>query len=181
MVFHARFLYSCIVAFSSCSAIRFRPRLNRRLCGHGRRTNRSSPDRSHCSTAPIQDNSFLVEEAYNQEDGVIQHISFVAPSQHRRLGVHPDRRVAPALVEAPTQPHAGFQPLCRLHSIRSGMGRHCYQLSLSTGGKRRDTSRGRSAAFSIGADGRQHRGPRRRGMGLCKQTCRSAFSTIATW
>ena len=28
---------------------------------------------------PIQDNSFLVEEAYNQEDGVIQHISFVSP------------------------------------------------------------------------------------------------------
>jgi hypothetical protein len=26
---------------------------------------------------PIQDNSFLVEEAYNQEDGVIQHISFL--------------------------------------------------------------------------------------------------------
>lgn len=26
---------------------------------------------------PIQDNSFLVEEAYNQEDGIIQHISFV--------------------------------------------------------------------------------------------------------
>ena len=26
-------------------------------------------------TPPIQDNSFLVEEAYNQEDGVIQHIS----------------------------------------------------------------------------------------------------------
>ena len=24
----------------------------------------------------IQDNSFLVEEAYNQEDGVVQHISF---------------------------------------------------------------------------------------------------------
>ena len=30
-------------------------------------TQRSSP--------PIQDNSFLIEEAYNQEDGVIQHIS----------------------------------------------------------------------------------------------------------
>jgi len=26
-------------------------------------------------SAPIQDNSFLIEEAYNQEDGVIQHIS----------------------------------------------------------------------------------------------------------
>jgi hypothetical protein len=30
---------------------------------------------SSASTAPIQDNSFLIEEAYNQEDGVIQHIS----------------------------------------------------------------------------------------------------------
>ena len=27
------------------------------------------------NNSPIQDNSFLVEEAYNQEDGVIQHIS----------------------------------------------------------------------------------------------------------
>jgi len=25
--------------------------------------------------APIQDNSFVIEEAYNQEDGVVQHIS----------------------------------------------------------------------------------------------------------
>lgn len=31
------------------------------------------------TSGPIQDNSFLVEEAYNQEDGVIQHISFVEP------------------------------------------------------------------------------------------------------
>jgi hypothetical protein len=28
------------------------------------------------NTSPIQDNSLLIEEAYNQEDGVIQHISF---------------------------------------------------------------------------------------------------------
>src|SRR6266567_165437 len=27
------------------------------------------------SSTPIQDNSFLIEEAYNQEDGIIQHIS----------------------------------------------------------------------------------------------------------
>src|ERR1700690_1394792 len=27
------------------------------------------------NSSPIQDNSFLVEEAYNQEDGVVQHIS----------------------------------------------------------------------------------------------------------
>jgi hypothetical protein len=30
---------------------------------------------SATSAGPIQDNSFLVEEAYNQEDGIIQHIS----------------------------------------------------------------------------------------------------------
>jgi hypothetical protein len=30
---------------------------------------------SSASSPPIQDNSFLIEEAYNQEDGVIQHIS----------------------------------------------------------------------------------------------------------
>ena len=32
------------------------------------------------SIAPIQDNSFLIEEAYNQEDGVVQHISYVQRS-----------------------------------------------------------------------------------------------------
>src|SRR5581483_1761523 len=30
--------------------------------------------------SPIQDNSFLIEEAYNQEDGVVQHISFIQRS-----------------------------------------------------------------------------------------------------
>jgi len=35
---------------------------------------------SSASSPPIQDNSFLIEEAYNQEDGVIQHISFVQPT-----------------------------------------------------------------------------------------------------
>lgn len=35
------------------------------------------------NSSPIQDNSFLVEEAYNQEDGVIQHTSFF---QHLTTG-----------------------------------------------------------------------------------------------
>ena len=34
-----------------------------------------SPSLARSEDAPIQDNSFLVEEAYNQEPGVIQHIS----------------------------------------------------------------------------------------------------------
>src|SRR5215471_21017652 len=39
----------------------------------------SPPESEAAPPSPIQDNSFLVEEAYNQEDGVIQHISFVQP------------------------------------------------------------------------------------------------------
>lgn len=43
-------------------------------------TNSSQPQDSRSkeqlNASPIQDNSFLVEEAYNQEDGVVQHISF---------------------------------------------------------------------------------------------------------
>ena len=42
-------------------------------------TGASSTPAAATSDSPIQDNSFLVEEAYNQEDGVIQHISFVQP------------------------------------------------------------------------------------------------------
>ena len=34
-----------------------------------------NPSESSQAAGPIQDNSFLIEEAYNQEDGVIQHIS----------------------------------------------------------------------------------------------------------
>lgn len=37
--------------------------------------NIESAGQAERSSAPIQDNSFLIEEAYNQEDGVIQHIS----------------------------------------------------------------------------------------------------------
>ena len=38
--------------------------------------------------APISDNSFLIEEAYNQEPGVVQHISNFSPGgRRRRLGL----------------------------------------------------------------------------------------------
>src|ERR1051325_7410678 len=39
-------------------------------------THAQTPEQNEGSpSGPIQDNSFLIEEAYNQEDGVIQHIS----------------------------------------------------------------------------------------------------------
>ena len=44
------------------------------------------------STQPIADNSFLIEEAYNQEAGVVQHIStFSRPDGGGSLGLllHP--------------------------------------------------------------------------------------------
>ena len=45
-------------------------------------TDASDPENpsSHTQAAPIQDNSFLIEEAYNQEDGVVQHISYMQRS-----------------------------------------------------------------------------------------------------
>ena len=45
-----------------------------------RPTGGQARDESVSITAPIQDNSFLIEEAYNQEDGVVQHISYVQRS-----------------------------------------------------------------------------------------------------
>jgi len=36
----------------------------------------STSNQTQKAPPPIQDNSFLLEEAYNQEDGVVQHISF---------------------------------------------------------------------------------------------------------
>ncbi|MFN8012335.1 MAG: transporter [Holophagaceae bacterium] len=50
---------------------------------------------------PIQDNSFLIEEAYNQEDGVIQHISTFSRSQQNRDWIYTFTQEWPA----PTQAH----------------------------------------------------------------------------
>jgi hypothetical protein len=43
-----------------------------------------SPAPADAARGPIQDNSFLIEEAYNQEAGVIQHISTFQPSLQGR-------------------------------------------------------------------------------------------------
>ena len=55
-------------------------------------------------TAQIQDNSFLFEEAYNQERGVVQHISTFARSS-RGLGLQLHSGVASRRDPAPTQLH----------------------------------------------------------------------------
>src|SRR4051812_34907067 len=39
---------------------------------------------AHAADGPIQDNSFLIEEAYNQEEGVVQHINTFQRSQHSK-------------------------------------------------------------------------------------------------
>jgi len=53
------------------------------------------------SVLPIQDNSFLLEEAYNQEDGVIQHISSFSRSKRNRDWVYSFTEEIPV----PTQKH----------------------------------------------------------------------------
>ena len=44
----------------------------------------AAPAAAQSSAVPIQDNSFLIEEAYNQESGVVQHISAFALSEDGR-------------------------------------------------------------------------------------------------
>jgi len=46
----------------------------------------ASPRLASAEAGPIQDNSFLIEEAYNQEPGVIQHISGFARSRSGAWG-----------------------------------------------------------------------------------------------
>lgn len=45
-------------------------------------------DETAGAPAPIRDNSFLIEEAYNQEDGVIQHISAFSRNRDTREWVY---------------------------------------------------------------------------------------------
>ena len=61
-----------------------------------------TPKAAGLATKPgaIQDDSFLIEEAYNQEDGVIQHISFVRP-----------RALATGLAQTPAQRNCRIKPL----------------------------------------------------------------------
>jgi len=47
---------------------------------------RQSPTRLVEAKRPIQDNSFLIEEAYNQESGVVQHISTFSHSRSKSRG-----------------------------------------------------------------------------------------------
>jgi hypothetical protein len=68
-------------------------------------------------TAPIQDNSFLIEEAYNQEYGVIQHISSFARFWNSKDWIYTFTQEWPAPLDARHQlsytlafQHAGGLP-----------------------------------------------------------------------
>ncbi len=61
----------------------FTPRLNAEDKGAGPVTP-TSPKWPALASGPLQDNSFLLEEAYNQEAGVVQHISNAIFDRRRR-------------------------------------------------------------------------------------------------
>jgi hypothetical protein len=52
----------------------------------------AQPSSSAPAAPGIQDNSFLVEEAYNQNFGVVQHISSFTRFFDRKTGTTPSRR-----------------------------------------------------------------------------------------
>ena len=88
------------------------------------------------SEGPIQDNSFLVEEAYNQEDGVIQHISFVQfLNSHDVVYTQTDEWPLRSLkhqlsVTASVNKSGNYR-------VRTGLGRYRSQLPLSACRQRR--------------------------------------------
>ena len=93
-------------------------------------------DRCRAPEPPsIQDNSFLIEEAYNQEDGVIQHInSFLRLTQSHdwmftETDEWPVRCLKHQLSITLMAAHAG-----QLSGLGCGMGRYGVQLSLPIAG-----------------------------------------------
>ena len=81
---------------------------------------------------PIQDNSFLIEEAYNQERGVVQHISALLPrGGERRLALHLHPGVAAAGSAPPAELHpARAAAPCARRDREHGRRRRGPQLSL---------------------------------------------------
>ena len=104
--------------------------------------------RSPLTAVQIQDNSFLIEEAYNQERGVVQHISNLRPRRRRRLGLQLHSGVAAR----------GHSPSAQLHACRfehdadgTGIGRRRRELSPPAGWQSGSLSRLRSAALLFSA------------------------------
>ena len=94
-----------------------------RFSASGPRCSRASQDAAH-----IADNSFLVEEAYNQEPGVVQHIStFSRPDGGERLGLQLHPGMAAPGDAAPAQLHRPGPPRRRQ---RHGPRRRPAQLPL---------------------------------------------------
>ena len=69
---------------------------------------------------PIQDNSFLVEEAYNQEDGVVQHINTFQRFQHSRDWIYTFTQEWP--VGGLKHQFSYTVPVVRPSDSRSGVG-----------------------------------------------------------
>jgi hypothetical protein len=102
-----------------------------------------SPEAPH-TPGPTEDNSFLMQEACNQEDGVVQHISyFQKPTStgdwaYTQTDEWPLRSHKHQLSLTLSGTHSG-----ELQGVGRWMGRHGCELSLPVGEKRRDkTSRG---------------------------------------
>ena len=83
-------------------------------------------------SAPIQDNSFLVEEAYNQEDGVVQHISSFERLTNSHDWVYTQTDEWPLRsLRHQVSPILRRNPLGQLRRFGRRMGRYRSELSVS--------------------------------------------------
>jgi hypothetical protein len=92
-------------------------------------------------STPIQDNSFLIEEAYNQEDGVIQQISTFARLTNSRDWVYTQADEGRCEATSTREGVAGSHPNV-VSFTGSGWGGTAFKLPISTGGRRRNQAGG---------------------------------------
>jgi hypothetical protein len=127
--------------------------------------------------APIQDNSFLVEEAYNQERGVVQHISTFARPRGGGAWSYSFTQEWPLLGQ---RHQLGFTlPVESAEGPRGGTGVGDLALNyrwqvLGIGGSRVALAPRVSALLPTG-DEERGRGGGGGGGGGCRRTCRSAW------
>ena len=115
---------------------------------------------------PIADNSFLIEEAYNQEPGVVQHINTFAPGERRGTGPTRFTQEWPLVSEhVPAQLHRSGAARRRARHRR---GRHRAQLPVPA--PRWQNRQCTSRLARQRAPAHRQRGQRARGRGTSVQT-----------
>jgi len=113
---------ACFVVFVFLSMLTLQAFLGAQNAPSRRANAPASPEEADTKTPPIQDNSFLVEEAYNQEFGVVQHINTFSRSwtSHKWLYTFTQEWPIPGQTHQLSYTFAYIDP--GIASVSSGVG-----------------------------------------------------------